>query len=237
MLTRRAFGKLTIAALMAPKISIAAESIPADLDHIILGCSDLEAGIQFVKERTGVRAVFGGVHPGRGTRNALLSLGTMRYLEIMAPDPEQPDTQPTVERLKNLRRLSSPQIVGWVVHTNDIDELARRLKSLGISFQPVFPGSRKTTDGRTLNWKMLTLADDRDGLFPFFIQWSPDSPHPSLDAPMGCHLQRLFASTPNPPRLAGEFQRIGVALDVKSGDRPQLRADVTAQSGTLQLSS
>jgi catechol 2,3-dioxygenase-like lactoylglutathione lyase family enzyme len=237
MITRRAFGKLVTAALIAPKSSFAREPIPADLDHIILGCSDLEAGIQFVKERTGVRAAFGGVHPGRGTRNALLSLGLMRYLEIMAPDPEQPNTEPPVERLKNLRRLSSPQIVAWVVHTNHIDKIAGRLKGQGISFQPIFSGSRKRSDGRMLNWKMLTLADDREGLFPFFIQWSPDSPHPSLDAPAGCQLQRLFATAPNPAGLAGEFQRIGVVLGVQSGDRPQLRADITAQSGTLQLSS
>jgi hypothetical protein len=237
MLTRRAFGKLATVALLAPKISFAAESIPADLDHIILGCSDLEAGIQFVKERTGVRAVFGGVHPGRGTRNALLSLGLMRYLEIMAPDPEQPSTQPQVERLRNLRRLTSPQIVGWVLHTNEIDNIAGRLKSQAISFQPIFSGSRRRSDGRVLNWKMLTLADDREGLFPFFIQWSPDSPHPSLDAPAGCQLQRLFATAPNPAGLAAEFQRIGVVLDVKSGDRPQLHADLTTQGGTLQLSS
>ena len=59
------------------------------LDHLILGTSDLSRGIQFIEQRTGVHAAFGGVHSGRGTHNALLPLGPRCYLEILAPDPKQ----------------------------------------------------------------------------------------------------------------------------------------------------
>src|ERR1700736_1980742 len=98
---RRIFLALSGGALVSPKLSSGEVDPPAMLDHILLGCNDLDRGIAYVEERTGVRAAFGGVHPGRGTRNALLSLGERRYLEIMAPDPAQQVTL-QIPRLREL---------------------------------------------------------------------------------------------------------------------------------------
>lgn len=39
------------------------------VDHLLLGTRDLDAGIDWVAQRTGVTAVIGGSHPGRGTHN------------------------------------------------------------------------------------------------------------------------------------------------------------------------
>ena len=181
-ISRRLFLALTGGALAAPRLSWSSEPVPSLLDHILLGCSDLERGIAFVEERTGVRAAFGGVHPGRGTQNALLSLGERRYLEIIAPDPKQA----AVQQFSAITKLKEPRLIGWAAHRDDLEQFAALLRQEGVAFEGPQPGSRQRPDGKLLRWKALRLKDDRGGLLPFFIEWSADSLHPSADSPKGC---------------------------------------------------
>jgi glyoxalase-like protein len=233
--SRRRFLLTASAALAAPRITQSAqpETAPKLLDHILIGSPDLDAGVKFVEESTGVRAAFGGVHPGAGTRNALLSLGTNRYLEIIAPDPAQPAS----DDARDLRTLEEPVIVGWAQHPGDIEAFAQRLKSEGVEFVGPKPGSRKRPDGRVLNWKTLALKDDGDGLFPFFIEWGPDSIHPSIDAPQGCHLELFEGFAPDPTRalLGRRANLLNLDLQIGPGKNPVLHAIIAGPKGRLDI--
>jgi catechol 2,3-dioxygenase-like lactoylglutathione lyase family enzyme len=233
LISRRFFLAATSAALLASRISSAVAQVPALLDHILLGCNDLDRGVAFVEEHTGVRPAFGGVHPGRGTRNALVSLGVRHYLEVIAPDPQQPGATDSL----GLRNLSEPRLVSWAAHPGDLDALAKRLGTAGVAFTGPTAGSRARPDGKTLHWKTLNLADDRHGLLPFFIEWSADSVHPSADAPKGCHLVRFSVSAPDPAELRKTFQLFGLDPAVEQGTPPQLRARVSGPKGHLDLTS
>ena len=202
------------------------------LDHILLGCSDLERGIDFVKQRTGVLAAPGGVHPGRGTQNALLSIGTRRYLEIIAPDPEQKTDDPFAKKLKG---MSEPRLVNWAAHTDNIAALAGKLKAAGIGADGPHRGSRKRPDGKTLQWQTLGLKDDSGGLLPFFIEWSANSPHPSLDAPAGAKLLAFEIVTPRADALMKFCSQAGLEVHVVQGHAPQLRATITGTMGGSPL--
>src|SRR6202521_4881918 len=240
MISRRLFLAFTGAAMAAPLNTWAVDAdeedqVPALLDHIILGCNDLDRGIELVQESIGVHPSIGGVHPGRGTRNALLSLGERRYLEIMAPDPDQPDAKDPLA--VHLRKLSEPGIVGWAAHPGDLSSFAKKLRDAGVAFEGPTPGSRKRPDGRILQWQTLTLKDNPSWLLPFFIEWRADSLHPSADAPAGCRLIRFEVMTPEPDKLAKTAALLLLDVPIIKGEMPQLRATIVGPKGDLSAAS
>jgi Glyoxalase-like domain len=235
--SRRTFIALSSGALTVPAISLAAnaedDDVPALLDHILLGCNDLDRGIELVEEATGVRPAIGGVHPGRGTRNALLSLGERCYLEVIAPDPAQSE----IVHYPQLRSMTDPRLIGWAVHPPDIAAVAKQLRENQVAFTGPDDGSRKRPDGRVLNWKTINLADDHHGLLPFFIEWSADSVHPSKDAPAKCTLDYFEIMSVDPEELTSAFKRIGLDLPVQRSDKARLRAVITGPKGDLGLTT
>lgn len=109
------------------------------LDHILLGSSCLDEGIAFPRKHQGVTAASGGVHPGRGTHNALLSLGEKGYLEIIAPAPQQPNTHDPC----GLSKLTGPRLVSWAARPGGLNPSATRLENAGVAFDGPTPGSKR----------------------------------------------------------------------------------------------
>lgn len=238
MISRRDFLFATGAAFLSPSLSWAADEFPPLLDHAILGCNDLDAGIRFVQERTGVGAAPGGVHPDRGTANALLSLGDRHYLEIMAPDTNAKGVQAwAAHQLEVLKGLVNPRLIGWAVHRDDIESLARKFQEASLKILGPWPGSRTRPDGRIVSWKSFSLADDRHGLLPFFIEWGKDSIHPSSDAPSGCHIERFALADSDTEELSMALRRIEVEAPVEHGQIAQVRMRTVGPKGTLEITS
>jgi hypothetical protein len=202
----------------------------ANLDHVIVGAHDLEQGIAYLEKLSGYRAAYGGAHPGRGTRNALLKLGPHSYLEILAPDPQQP----ALLWHKELPNLEQPGLVGWALRMSRLNSTAANSRKRGINVIGPIPGSRTLPTGETLCWTLLLREDDRDGILPFFIDWDPQSKHPSDDAPGGClilDLHRTGQLVEGPPP--------GPDLHVKQDPSRlvQLRATIAGQLGEFVLTS
>lgn len=238
LLSRRTFLSITGGAMAANAFATrdsqsSQGAVPTDLDHILLGTDDLDRGIAFVEEHTGVRAAFGGVHPGRGTRNALLRLGTRRYLEIIAPDPKQK----SLVAYPQLREMREPRLLTWAVHTDDIEAVAKKVAATGVPMVGPEEGSRTRPDGKVLHWKALRVKDDHGGLLPFFIEWSRDSAHPSEDAPSGCSLVDFSVAYAEAAELRTLFAHLGLDVKVAEGPRSGLRARIAGGKGTLALTS
>jgi hypothetical protein len=203
------------------------------VDHLIYATSDLSAGVERVERLLGVRATAGGQHPGRGTRNALIALGSSCYLEIIAPDPEQP--RPAAPRWFGIDDLRASRLVRWAAHGSRLERLAAEAKTRGIDLDPVSEGGRRRADGVALRW---TVTNPRamlgDGLVPFFIDWG-SSPHPSATAATGATLVDLRAEHPDVARVQGMLRTLGLALEIRRGTAPRLVATIAGANGRVDL--
>jgi Glyoxalase-like domain len=201
------------------------------MDHLVFGVPDLEQGIDLVERRTGVRAEFGGKHPGRGTHNALLSFGNRQYLEIIAIDPEQPSTAEVM--FAGLRELKEPRFVSWAVAVPDVGEIARRAKAAGIATVGPLDGSRRQADGSMLEWTTLRLASELE-LAPFFIAWGKTT-HPSETTPEGCRLLSFTIEHPKAEELRKLLAALGAEAHVRAGATPRLTTRLATPKGEVEL--
>ena len=153
------------------------------IDHFILGINDLEKGMKEFALKTGIDPVFGGIHEGAGTHNALVSLGNNQYLEILAPLKKGTATGFGDFSYENLTAI------GWIIKTNNSERVLPILEKYAIPNTGIRPLSRKTNDGKLLKWTNIFHSNDGQlSLNPFFIEWNEDTPHPSLATPKGCRL-------------------------------------------------
>jgi hypothetical protein len=211
----------------------ASQNVLRLLDHLVYAVPDLDAAVTDLEQRLGVRATPGGQHPGRGTRNALIALGPDTYLEILAPDPEQP--VPAAGRWFGVDEKVPARLAGWAAKRSDLPRVAASAAQRGVPLGPVVAGARQRPDGVTLKWT-LTDPGAASGvtLVPFFIDWS-DSPHPAATAARGPGLESLHAEHPRPDRAREPLAALGIDLPVVAGPRPALVATLRTVSGRLEL--
>lgn len=207
-------------------------------DHFIWGVPNLQEGMAYFEQLTGVRPVIGGSHPGRGTKNALVSFGDGTYLELMGPDPEQDSFAPARDRLPEIiASLDAPSLLTVILRSNDLDALAVKAEKAGIEFHGPEAVSRQQPNGDVLSWRLGFTFDTGYGLLaPVYIDWQ-DCVHPSSTAPGGIELLNIEMHHPEADALRRFYQALGVELTVRKADRPGLQALIKAGDEEIVLSS
>lgn len=188
------FGWAVVTLPMIYGVLVVCMNCSCSVDHVVFTCPDLEEGIEYIYDLTGVRAEFDSSHPGLGTHSALLSLGDDIYLEIIAPDPEQPEpAKPRPFKLDDPR--THYRLNAFAVHpdtlTTSIQYLRKRMMANGLDPGSVrlMSRSRLRTGGTALRWQ-YTPPSEAEGARPFLIDWGA-TPSPALSAPTGCSLVEI----------------------------------------------
>ena len=193
------------------------------IDHLVYAAPELDAAVAEVEERFGVRAAGGGQHVGLGTHNRLLALGPRTYLEIIAPDPEQPE--PDVPRPFGVDGVTEPGLVGWAVACDDIDCAREAAVAAGFDPGEVIDGQRRTASGDVLRWR-LTANALTGGVVPFLISWG-DTPSPAISAPPGLVLESVHVEHPEPALITSCLHALGAEAEVRSAPEPALVAVIS----------
>lgn len=196
------------------------------LDHLVIAARTLGEGIGQVSRRLGVEPVAGGRHAFMGTHNALLSLGPLCFLEVIAVDPDAP--APDCPRWFGLDDFQGPpRLVHWVARTGKIDR-----------FCPADHRVVAMARGE-FRWRFALALDGRlplNGAVPALIQWQ-DGSHPCNRLPdHGLRLRRLSVAHADPHRLRTELARLGLAETVAiAGNGPVLTADIQRDGALVTL--
>ena len=72
--------------------------------------------------------LYGGIHPGDGTRNSLLSLADNTYIEILGRDPAQADSCLDLE----LQRFAGAGLYHWAAGGVDLAEVRAKAIAAGL---------------------------------------------------------------------------------------------------------
>ena len=201
------------------------------LDHLVYATPDLESTCRELETRLGVRASAGGQHPGRGTHNALISIGPKAYLEIIAPDPLQPETRPV---WFGIDQLTAPKLITWAVRIDDLEAFVKEI-SPSTNVGAVRSGSRKTPQGATLSWRLTEPQLVQGvGLIPFLIEWSSRQ-HPADSAITGPRLVQLRLEHPEPELIRKQLNSFRPEVAIEQGSSPALVAIFEGASDLIEL--
>ena len=214
---------------MSPDHSV----LPNNIDHLVYTASNLTTGMDEIERLLGVRPVPGGQHPDFGTHNALLSIGSSTYLEVIAPDPSLKSPEQGLLFRKHFKQ--SPRLTRWVISAEKINELANKVSDGGLNLGDVQSGSREKPDGTVLSWKLTDLrVMPLDGAIPFLISWG-DTPHPARSAPRAGELVELRIEHPSPSKVEEALELIGVKVRIIKASKVRLLAVVKTAKGEVEL--
>lgn len=201
------------------------------VDHLVWYTADAQAGQQHFAERMDARPAFGGVHPGEGTCNHLLSLGDRTYVEILGRDPDQDDSRLDPE----VASLAGHGLYHWAISGIDLSEVRQRALSAGLQGSALVTGGRRLPDGNWLGWQCFGLHGHAFGaLVPFFIDWT-DSTHPAMTAPRGGSLSEVDVFSPAAEQLGAIFAALGIGITVRHAEKPGLAVTLQSRRGAHVL--
>lgn len=204
------------------------------IDHLLVASRNLDRGAAWLESLLGVPPETGGVHPGLGTRNAVLSIGPSVYLELIGLDPSSDAWSVWAERVSS---FEDPGLFTFCVRSVRLERTAEAAEVSGLAAGKIVAGSRETPSGEVLEWRMLFLQNHGFGAaMPFFIDWGA-TPHPTSRMEACCSLTGFQVGHPDPEGLRAAFGVLEIPVDVERTTETKFHAILESPAGRVELRS
>lgn len=185
------------------------------LDHFVLICPDIDAGVSAYETLLGAAPVWRAENAGEGSATALFRVDNTA-LELMAPFK----SGPVGGRLEEMLAETGPRLTSLAYEVADAGMARHAFGRRGLSPSEIGEGaSRDIQSGATRHWTRFRCADDACGGVKTFILQHTGGTLPEMDARGAgavSSLDHLVINTPNPERAVALYgARLGLrfALD------------------------
>jgi len=203
------------------------------VDHIVYAFRNLDEGIKHVQSLTGAIPIKGGEHLEFGTHNALLSIGSNCYLELIAPDYNNSFRG---KRWMSVDQISRPTITRWSINSNDINSDAEKLGSIQTDLGEIINGQRSLSDNTTLKWKMTRPSSNKTiGTLPFLLDWSQSNFHPCDKLEKKCKLISVKIKTQNHKSLKSILGSTANKIQIITSNTDEINLTLDTPNGIVNL--
>ncbi|MFF3023794.1 VOC family protein [Gottfriedia sp. NPDC057948] len=144
-------------------------------DHLVWFFKKPETAILPLKQR-GIHVVKGGRHESWGTYNTLTYFG-LSYIEFLGIEnlsiaEKHEENRLITQIVEQLAKESLEGPATIAIRTNQIEELAIKLKAEGLTVYGPLTGERVRADGQVIRWSLLFPEYPKKNVkLPFFIEW------------------------------------------------------------------
>jgi hypothetical protein len=144
-------------------------------DHLVWFLKQPEKAISPLQKR-GLHVVTGGRHEFWGTYNTLTYFG-LSYIEFLGIEnlsiaEKQDENRLITQIVEQLAKENREGPATVAIRTNQIEELAIKLKTEGLTVYGPLTGERVRADGQVIRWSLLFPEyPGKKVSLPFFIQW------------------------------------------------------------------
>jgi Glyoxalase-like domain len=204
------------------------------LDHVVLAAPDLEKAMEQFHEMTGIMPVHVGPLQGLGAKTAHVGLDNNRYIEILAPDSDDPG--PLGDELKCLDENTLTPY-HYAIRSSEVSRLIEGYVYDVIGWDPDHIAMvQALPDDSIRQWDLLTMyGHDMGGVAPYYVRWIDPTHHPTSKIPANATLTSCRVVAPEEHDVHKLITGVG-GIDIETG-APKLECVIETPKGTVIFSA